>query len=92
MCRKLSRLANRGFVASAQGVFDAQAPPVLPILLLAAYRSGVFRKKSIRASQRGWQKVYPEFLGESEARYANGSLDERGVGVREGEAGVLRGW
>jgi len=57
---------------------------VLPILLLAAYRSGVFRKKSIRASQSGWQKVFPGFLGESEARYANGSLDERGVGVREG--------
>jgi hypothetical protein len=56
-------------------------PPVLPILLLAAYRSGVFRKKSIGASQRGRQRVSQGFLGASEARYANGSLDERGVGV-----------
>ena len=63
---------------------------MLPILLLAAYRSGVFRKQSIGAFQRGWQRVYPGILGESEARYANGSLDERGVGRRGGGGGGRR--
>jgi hypothetical protein len=68
--------------------------PVLPILPLTVHRSGVFRKKKYRKlSQSGRLRVYPGVLGGSEARYANGSLGERGAGVEGGgEAGALRGW
>jgi hypothetical protein len=41
-------------------------------------------------SQSSRLRVYPGFLGGSEARYANGSLGERGVGV-EGGRGVWEG-